>query len=454
MRRYMCSYNAPDFLFPPQELIAIAGALRTLTSIEVSMLDAIAEGTSEEEVERLVARHDVVVSLCGFECFEEDMQVLERLKSQSPTTTFILFGHYATLFPEEILRNTSVDFVLIGEPDLNCLELVRAISSNTPLDNLKGVAYLMENDEIYNESGSERIGDPSVLPMPAYDLLKFNLYSEPFMPKPFALIQTARGCPYQCNFCVKSFGTKLGLRRAEDILDEIDYLVNEHGVRAIRFIDDTFTAIPSRVTEICNGIIERDLKVSWTCLSRLDTLEEQTVRLMKASGCVRLNVGIESGSLRMLEKYNKQLDLEKGKNMLLYCSSIGLETLGFFMVGHPDETEEELRMSIEFAKSAKLNFAVVGELIPYPGTKLFAELEDKLEFSLFPYLNRFKDTETEMKYLNWEKRFYREFYMRPSYVLNHLKTQVIRGKTGWGILKEVIRFLSSKGQANLRRDFI
>jgi anaerobic magnesium-protoporphyrin IX monomethyl ester cyclase len=290
--------------------------------------------------------------------------------------------------------------------------------------------------------------------MPAYDLLKFNLYSEPFMPKPFALIQTARGCPYQCNFCVKSFGTQLGLRKAEDILDEIEYLVREHGVKAIRFIDDTFTAIPSRVHEICHGIIERKLKVSWTCLSRLDTLDEEMIGTMYASGCVRLNVGIESGSPRMLEKYNKQLDLERGKNMLLHCSSIGLETLGFFMVGHPDETEEELQMSIDFAKTAKLNFAVVGELIPYAGTKLFDELGDKLEFSLFPYVNRFKDSETELKYLNWEKRFYRDFYMRPSYVLNHLRTQVIRGRSGWSMLKEVLRFLYSKSPVSLRRDFI
>lgn len=450
----MCSYNAPDFLFPPQELIAIAGVLRKISGIEIDLLDSIAEGKSEKEVAQLVSTYDVIISICGFECFEEDMQVLGRLKTLFPFSKFVLFGHYATLFPEEVLRNTSVDYVLIGEPDYNCLDLIRAIATKTPLNDLKGIAYLTETNEIYKETSSERIGDPGSLPMPAYDLLKFNLYSEPFMPKPFALIQTARGCPYQCNFCVKSFGTKLGLRKAGDILDEMEYLVHEHGVKAIRFIDDTFTAIPSRVAEICNGIIERELKVSWTCLSRLDTLNEEMIGLMHASGCVRLNVGVESGSARMLEKYNKQLDLERGKKMLLHCSSIGLETLGCFMVGHPDETEEELQMSIDFAKTAKLNFAVIGELIPYAGTKLFDELGDKLEFSLFPYVNRFKDTETELKYLNWEKRFYRDFYMRPSYVLNHLRTQVIRGRSGWSMLKEVVRFLYAKSPSNLRRDFI
>lgn len=449
----MCSYNAPDFLFPPQELVGIAGALRSIVGVEVALLDAIAEKTPEKEVIRMVGSYDAVITISGFECFEEDMQVIDRLKRQNPCSKFILFGHYPTLFPEQILRNTKVDFVLIGEPDLNCVELIRALALNTSVEGLKGLAFLTEQGELYLDR-LERIGDPSSLPRPAYDLLRFNLYSEPFMPKPFALIQTARGCPYQCNFCVKSYGTKLGLRNAADILNEIEYLVNEHGVRSIRFIDDTFTAIPTRVAEICQGILERGIDVSWTCLSRLDTLSIEMIDQMKASGCVRLNVGVESGSPRMLEIYNKQLDLERGKEMLLYCSSIGLETLGFFMVGHPEETEKELNMSIEFAKSSKLNFAVVGELIPYAGTKLFTQLGDKLEFSLFPYVNRFKESDTELKYLEWEKRFYREFYLRPSYVFNHLRTQVLRGRGGWSMLKEVIRFLYSKSPVHLRRDFI
>lgn len=453
MRRYMCSYNAPDFLFPPQELIAIAGALRSIVGVEVSLLDAIAEKTPEKDVGLLVGGHNAVITISGFECFEEDMQLIDRLKQQNPSTKFILFGHYPTLFPEQVLKNTRVDFVLIGEPDVNCVELIRALALNESLDKLKGLAFLSEKGELYKDV-QERIGDPSSLPRPAYDLLKFNLYSEPFMPKPFALIQTARGCPFQCNFCVKSFGTKLGLRNAVDILDEIEYLVNQHGVKSIRFIDDTFTAVPTRVAEICSGILNRKLDVSWTCLSRLDTLNKEMLDLMKASGCVRLNVGVESGSPRMLDIYNKQLDLDQGKEMLLYCSSIGLETLGFFMVGHPDETEEELQMSIDFAKSSKLNFVVVGELIPYAGTKLFDEFGDRLEFSLFPYVNRFKESDTELKYLEWEKRFYREFYIRPSYVFNHLRTQVLRGRGGWSMLKEVLRFLYAKSPVHLRRDFI
>lgn len=106
MRRYMCSYNAPDFLFPPQELIAIAGVLRSLPNVEVKLLDAIAEGVSEKYVEKVVRGQNVVICLCGFECFEDDMNTVGRLKAASPGTIFVLFGHYATEFPKDILSNT------------------------------------------------------------------------------------------------------------------------------------------------------------------------------------------------------------------------------------------------------------------------------------------------------------------------------------------------------------
>jgi len=252
------------------------------------------------------------------------------------------------------------------------------------------------------------------------------------------MIQTARGCPYQCNYCVKSFGTKLTALEPERIIRDIKFLIEQFDIKSLRFIDDTFTAIPKRVIDLCKLIIENNIKVQWSCLSRVDTINEEMVKWMKKAGCKRIGFGVESGSQRILDLYNKGVDIEKSIDNVLLCKKYGIECAAFFLFGYPGETEEDLQKSIDYAIRAKLNFIAFDQLIPYPGTPLFGQLRDKVDFSLFPYKSEFIDNNIDDKYPEWRTRFFKQFYFRSSYFIQNFPLLIKNSGEYLGVAKKVV----------------
>jgi anaerobic magnesium-protoporphyrin IX monomethyl ester cyclase len=233
VRRYMCSYDSPESLLPPIELISLASVAREKV-FQVELLDSIAEKKSFEDVVVYIKQYEpeYIVTLTGFECYEEDVNCIKNLKYHFPEIQLVTFGYYATEFPEETLRNSSSNFVLLGEPDMVFKEFLTN-------KNIEGVCYIHEG-EFINNGASKRIKDFEKIPTPAYDLLK-DKYFEPFVERPYGMIQTMRGCPYQCNYCVKSFGSFTTSLSANDIIEHVKIWIDLHKVKTIRFIDDTFT---------------------------------------------------------------------------------------------------------------------------------------------------------------------------------------------------------------------
>lgn len=416
-RRYMCSYVSPESLMPPLELISCASVAREWHQITTKLVDAIAEKKSVASTAKTIADFapQVVLALTGFECFEADVEVCKKLKEQLPHTKLILFGHYATHFPQETLRQSGADFVILGEPELVLHELLAALK-NDDVSSVSGIAYL--KDGVLEKQGTtERIKDPNQLPIPAYDLLPKGAYYEPLFAKPYGMIQTMRGCPYQCNYCVKSYGSKLAQLSTERIVAEMKMWINLHQVKAIRFIDDTFTINRRRTIELCQAIIKEEIQVEWACLSRTDNLDEELLTWMKKAGCKRIYFGMESGSQRMLDIYKKNVNVEEAKVALQMCRTVGIETAAFFMSGHPEEIEQDFQETLAFAKAANLNYASFNPLTPYPGTGLFNELNSLLEFSIYPYKNEWKDKAIYDKFDANKMRFYKGFYLRPKYFI-------------------------------------
>ena len=175
---------------------------------------------------------------------------------------------------------------------------------------------------------------------------------------------------------------------------------------------------------------------------------------MKRTGCVRLYVGSETGSAKMLDFYNKGIDKQQALQNLLHCKKIGLETVGFFMAGALIETEKDLQESIDFAIAADFDFISVSELQTYPGTALFEQLKEQIDFSLFPYRNRFKDSDLEKKQILWQKKFYTRFYHRPVYLIKKIPFAVSYTRE---IVKSYLSFgsfLVRTSAENGRRDFM
>lgn len=421
IRRYKCSYNAPTFLLPPIELLSIASILKQINE-DVYFIDAIAERLGPDEVLRKIREisPNFIVSILGIESINSDLRMIKILKDNFKGINFIVFNYLATLFPYEILKSFPVDFILKGEPELTIKNLYLRLQDNKDFSDLRGLGY-KKGGEIKVNDVAERIKNLDVLPFPDRGIVNNNLYGEPFTPKPFTVLYTARGCPFQCIYCVPTYGHQVYFRSSESVVEELGEIEKRFEIKGVRIMDDTFTIKKERVLKICEGIRKKQLKLRWSCLSRPDTIDDEILRELKKAGCIRIYLGIESGSQRMLDYYRRGYKVEKVEEAVNLIRKNKIEIAGFFIVGGPEEKEEDFKETLELTKKIKCNYLIADTLRPYPGTVLFKLLKDRIEFTPIPYLNLYKKKTCEEEAIKREKRFYRTIYLNISYVIRTIK---------------------------------
>jgi radical SAM superfamily enzyme YgiQ (UPF0313 family) len=274
------------------------------------------------------------------------------------------------------------------------------------------------------------------LPLPAWDLMPPAAYPEApqgtfFRRRPIAPMLFTRGCPYSCAFCAgpEISGRRLRRRSLDSIFAELELLRTEYGVRELHILDDNFTLDRTLTAGFCERLLSKGIDLTWGCPNgvRLDSLDAATLRLMKRAGCYYVSVGIESGSERVLRAMGKGLTLETVRAQVSLARSVGLEVNGFFILGYPGETEEEIRATIRFSLELELHRAMFFSFLPLPGTPAWRELEAAGELgdpdwggyfqANAPYAPRGM-TRTQLKRLSREA--YRSFYLRPGPVLRLL----------------------------------
>lgn len=387
----MCSYISPTSLFPPTELLSVATVLKEIKNSEIKLIDSIANSFSPDEIKLKIKEFNpnYIVTLIGFETFAYDIDFLKSLKKQFPSIKQIAFGYYPSKFKKEILDNSSIDYVVENEPEGEIFNIINSFSSQTKKEAVPEFSSIQ----------------------PDLSILDSNNYFEPLMPRPLGVIQTARGCPYTCNFCVKSFGGRLNYKPIDIIINEIKDWLTIGNAKSIRFIDDTFTISKSRVIQICEKIRHNNLKFKWSCLSRIDTLSEDVIKQMADSGCTRIYFGIESGSEEMLKIYSKEFSLITAKNIIKICKKNKIETVGFFMTGLPDETDEDFNKTLNFIADSDFTLVGLGKITLYPGTELFEKYKGQWNFNLFPYRNEFYDKSLNLVFKKRQTIFNRRFYL-------------------------------------------
>jgi len=421
VRRFKCSYNAPTFLLPPLELLSLGGIASQKNYCQTRLIDAIAQNISPEKLRTLISgyRPDLIVTLTGVESFSDDTALLSDIKSLIPQSGIVIFGYLATLFPEEILQKSRVDYCLINEPEETFSKLLDRLNSGGLLD-IPGLAYRKDGRPILNQP-RPRIEDLDRLPFPDRSLVNNRWYSEPMMGMPFTTVQSSRGCPYGCAYCVSTYGQKIVFRSAENVLAELDEIKRKFSIRYVRFMDDTFTLNRERVDTLCRAMIDRSLRMQWTCLSRPDTINHDMLRLMKNAGCRRIYLGIESGSQRLLDFFCRGYTVEGVKQAVAMIKKSGIEVTGFFMDGGPLESKEDFQATVSLARSLPCDYFLIDMLRIYPGTKLFEMKRHAIDFNLFPYKNDFRDSSIEDIYHFREREFYRNVYLRPAYLSRMLR---------------------------------
>jgi radical SAM superfamily enzyme YgiQ (UPF0313 family) len=367
----------------PYPLLELAGHTRR-RGVEVRIFDGEVDLLTQSELAQEIIDWDP--DFAGFTSTTPDInltvEVCRILKEHNNKITTIIGGPHASGLPEDISRHACIDYVVVGDGEYP-LDLIINKESNYSFGNsiLDGADKDVLLESQYREmrsNGNSKIikGNLKTLrdqPMPAYDLLDFSKYQfiDPTRGSMnTASIMSSRGCPFRCLYC---FHKRILMNRDIDLLiKEIKYLVNEKDVRYFFVYDDTFTVNRNRAMEILKKIKELNIKgVNFQCFSRANLLDEELIQAMKDAHFVRLSMGVESGSekiLKIISKGVKKEDYIKACEML---TNAGIEARGSFILGHPYDTKETIRETIEFSKELNLFHANFNIMTPYPGSKIY-----------------------------------------------------------------------------------
>ena len=306
--------------------------------------------------------------------FRITQRLISKVREEIPGKIIICGGKHATSNPKDLLSR-GADFCAIGESEITIVELLDTLNFREPLEEVKGIAYS-------NKNNIEFTPQRSLLPMdcilrPAFELVDyekyvdFRLQSIPGHYLRSGFILGSRGCPYRCEFCTTHIRSSYRERSVDDLIDEIEWQINKFNIEGFVVLDDLFYFRESRTVEFCKKIIERNIKTKFFCHARVDKVKKETVELMKNAGVLLLAIGVESGSQKILNAMKKGITVEQIENAFKIYNEVGINTFAFIIVGHPEETEEDRRLTRQLLEKIRATNVAVNYYMPMPGTPSF-----------------------------------------------------------------------------------
>ena len=443
-----------DFL-PPLGIMYIAAYLEKRTNYKVEILDTQVEQLKYNQIkEEIKKRNPDIIGITAMTFTIIDVIKTAKIaKEINPNIKIILGGPHVIIYPEETINIPEVDFVVLGEGEQVIKQLLDNISNPDKLKKIKGIVF-KENDKIINTGRTEFITNLNVLPFPARHLTPYKKYfSIVSSNRPVTTMFTSRGCPYRCLFCGRpTFEKFFRARSAKNVVDEMEEC-KKMGIKEIFIYDDTFGVDRQRVIDICKEIIKRNLKIFWDVRTRVNTVDTELLKKMKKAGCQRIHYGVEAGTQKILNVLRKGITLEQVEKAFEWTKRAGIETAGYFMIGSPTETKEDILKTIKFMKKLNPDYVHITITTPFPATDLYRiALEEKVishdvwqEFAKNPlpdFIPPIWEKEISREEMfSLFKTAYRSFYLRPSSILKKVlqlkswKELLRKAKAGLKLLK-------------------
>jgi radical SAM superfamily enzyme YgiQ (UPF0313 family) len=436
-------------LWPPLSLATI-GAVLEEASCRVQIVDCPAQGVPWHALEQLIRAFmpDLVVWSTGTPSIKSDLGLASFVKRINTRILTAVFGTHVTVFDKQSLESfPDIDYVVRNEPEMTVRDLVRSLTENGSPKAVRGLTYRQKNGEISANPPRPFIEPLDKLPFPAWHLLDLNRYHLPLKGTRYLMIAPQRGCPYRCSFCTCQtyYGKRLRKRSIKTVVQEIEYDIEQYGVRDFFFWAETFVIDKKYVSALCSAIIERGLPIAWTSNSRVDTVDSSLLKLMAEAGCWMISYGIESGSQTILDGARKGTTPEQASRAVRSAREAGIKTVGHFILGLPGETKESLESTIAYARTLPLDLAQFYCAVPFPGSRLY---EQALKEGWIPDhdFNDFKQDHALMRLPTlspeevnrYRALAYKRFYFRPASVLRTLK--LINWRNARGLLASVKDF--------------
>jgi radical SAM superfamily enzyme YgiQ (UPF0313 family) len=458
-----------NMIWPQVEFAQMAAILMPEYTVEV--VDCVALRIGWDEFAKILdeKRPKYYITQVTAPSLRNDMFGAFLAKSVGAKT--LAFGTHVTPMTLETMRPFPVlDFVLRGEPEMTLRELVDRLEGKTasnpkvakmlletsrpqmrrvgtqsvadafpvamadaddePYASILGLAW-RKGDEIIMNPDRPFIPNLDDLPIPRHELLPLDKQRMPMIKGPFTFIVTSRGCPAGCKYCIKhvSYQNSVRVRSAENIVEEIEYL-NRLGIFNIHMYADLFTVNRQHVFDLCNLLIEKGIKIKWTCNSRVDYVDEELLAKMGQAGCWLISWGIESANELILKRARKGYKKEQAFKALQWAHDAGIKNWGYFIIGLPGETEESIQETIVYSKQLPLDIALFHIAAPYPGTPFFYEVVEnnwfrpgtkweEVDMDQSTVLDYGNITAERLEY--WQKRATREWSLRPGPMVTFAK---------------------------------
>jgi len=407
-------------VWPPLS-VANCAALLEKEGFHVEIIDANAEGLSPDQVvNRAHGFNKIFItssSIDRWQCphlnINPFLEFVKKIREKRDKELYVM-GAHGTVRPKEILKITKADAVIIGEPELTILDICKG-------NKTEGICYEEDGKKILKERKTPL--DLNTLPIPAFHLLPMKRYFYEVLGRNFTLLEGSRGCPFNCIFCLKKMYGKYRTKSSQNLIREIEFVINEFGVKNAYFMDLEFTTNKKLVNDVCDFLIQEKFDFNWTCQARLDSVDLKILQKMKRAGCKIIHFGVESGSSRILGKINKKIDLKQIERGIKLTRITDIDTVCFFLFGFPSETINDMNKTIEFAKKLNSTYASFHVAAPYPGTQFFEMVKENLS-ELFPIAYTQSHSFSTLK--NMTKKAFFQFYFRPSFILSTILSKNIK----------------------------
>lgn len=364
------------------------GAVLREAGHEVVLVSSILDTLNLHQTVRAImnARPDVI----GFSVKEifarRTMTIIQKLRKAGIRSKIVLGGHYPTFCDTPLLQEfPEIDFIIRGEGELTLLELIEAFQGTRELSQITGLSFRLGTEIIRNEPRA-LIANLDTLPFPIRD------QAAPLFKKSGEISLTAsRGCYANCSFCsIQSFyhqthGARYRRRSAENIVAEIEYLQQRFNCHQFKFIDDQFIGPGAKgqaeIRRFAGLLIERNLNIRFTMMTRVNDVDEDLFRLLQAAGLKSVFIGIESSQQRGLDIFNKSTTLAQNQRALAILEKLGITTIVSFILLDPYSTSEDLLTNLDYLNGIKSmvlknggRLSVEPQVIAHQGTAIFTRL--------------------------------------------------------------------------------
>lgn len=388
---------------PPLGLLSLIACVRQRfgESVDIKLVDLKVQHLSLEYVEALLKEYQPdVVGLSALNCEAGASRLISKLcKKTNPDIVTVLGGPYALHRSEEILGNSQFDWVFDGPADMTFPEALHRLYNDDDWGkDLSGFSYRLPSGEVYISAKQDAVQDLDSLPSPAWDLIDFDLYGNKTRfgamakTRRYAMLFTSRGCPYLCNYCHDIFTKKYVYQSVDRVIADIEQLYENYGITEFQIVDDIFNLHKPRLQAIMKEVVRRwpgKLSFSFPNGLRGDILDAKTVKALVDAGTYSATIAVETVTPRLQRLIEKDLDIEKAAWAITEFNKYNVAVAGFFMLGFPTETEQEIQATIDFALDSKLTLANFFTVTPQPKTPLYplAEKENRQALELVTYNN-------------------------------------------------------------------